>query len=242
MTTSVTAPPWLVYAESQVGYKEGPNNANKFSHDLGYPGEAWCDDFVADSCKQSGHALPSMSPGCTTGARAVIESMNWAKANGLFIPSWEGQPGDQLVYGWDGPGSSAADMHTGFGVKFGARGTTGKGCEGNRSDQVEYTTFVVGESVLLGVIDLNRLLLGKPKITIAPAKPSKVKVIPKAQPKHALHPTNTGPTKAQQAKIDAARKVAKSLKGKTLAPGGGVRKSWRKARDLINRKLAKGSK
>lgn len=236
-----TGRPWLDYAISEVGYREGPGNANKFSRDLGYPPEPWCDDFVADVCLKSGFPLPSMSPGCRTGARAVVESMRWAQAHGLWIRSWQGQPGDQLVYGWDGPGSSPANMHTGFGIRFGERGAVGRGVEGNRGDQVQFTTFTVGERVLLGVIDLNRLLLGRPKITVkeSAAKPQPVSVDP--QPRHPDHPANTGPTRAQRKARRKANRIARDVPRRIKA-GGGVRKAYRHAADRILNALKRGRK
>lgn len=184
MTTK--PPPWLLKAATHIGYREGPNNDNEFGRRQGMNHVPWCDLFVADNCEQSGHPLPSMQPGMKTGAAAVWYSMRFAQENGLWIRSWEARPGDQIVYGWDGPGSTPARMHTGFVEESGPRGTTGHTVEGNRGDAVGRFPFTVGAEVVLGCIDLNRLLLGRDKVHVRPPKPD-------PQPRNPDHPSHTGP-------------------------------------------------
>jgi len=84
-------------------------------------------------------------------------------------------------------------MHTGFVVSSGPKGSTGHTVEGNRGDQVGRFTFTVGSDVVLGTIDLPRLLLGRPKIAVS--KPQAAKT-PTPQPRNPAHPKHTGPTKA----------------------------------------------
>ena len=188
-------PPWLTEALTHVGYKEGPNNHNQFAVDLqpSLDHEPWCDIFVADCCKRSGHPLPSMQPGVASGAAAVYYSIQFAKAHGLWVPSWQADDGFQICYGWNGPTSTPENMHTGFIVSSGPKGSTGHTVEGNRGDMVGRFTFTVGSDVVLGCIDLPRLLLGRPKVTI---KASKSTTSPKPQPRNPAHPAHTGPTKA----------------------------------------------
>lgn len=205
MTDKSTGIPWLDYALRQVGYHEGPNNDNKFGAELNCNHEPWCDLFVACCCKNSGWPLPSMQAGISTGAAAVIDSINYAKTHGLWRPSWEAGAGFQICYGWDGPSSSPDNMHTGLILSSGPKGATGHTVEGNRSDQVERCTFTVGESVVLGTIDLPRLLLPRPTVTIHKPKPT-TKLAP--QPRHPKHPKNTGPTRQQ---TKAARRAARTI-------------------------------
>lgn len=189
----MTQPAWLREAEKHIGYKEGPNNDNRFGKALGLNHEPWCDLFVAWCCEHSGHPLPSMQPGMRTGAAAVAYSIAYAKKHGLWVPSWDAEPGFQICYGWDGPGSTPANMHTGFVVSAGRRGSTGHTVEGNRGDRVGRFTFTVGEDVVLGTIDLPRLLHGRPKVTVK-TKPA---ATPEPQPRNPEHPSHTGPTKKQ---------------------------------------------
>ena len=193
--TKTQHPPWLTYALKQVGYKESANNGNRFARDLqpSLDHEPWCDIFVADSCKQCGHPLPSMQPGVVSGAAAVYYSIQFAKTHNLWVPSWQAGPGFQICYGWNGPTSTPENMHTGFVVSSGPKGSTGHTVEGNRGDQVGRFTFTVGSDVVLGTIDLPRLLLGRPKIAVS--KPQAAKT-PTPQPRNPAHPKHTGPTKA----------------------------------------------
>jgi hypothetical protein len=231
--TKADRPPWLKLALSEVGYKEGAGNRNKFSADLGYPPEPWCDDFVADICKRSGHPLPSMSPGCRTGARAVYRSIGFAKSHNLWVPSWKAGPGFQICYGWAGPHSSPEQMHTGFVVKAGPKGSLGHTVEGNRGDQVERQTFTVGSDVILGTIDLPRLLLGRPQIKIHEPQPARP-VTPEPQPRHPDHPHNTGPGADK-----TARDLSERIDGKRIATH---KRLYRRLRRQITKGLKKGWK
>lgn len=203
----MSKPAWLTTALADVGYREKPVNDNKFGRHFGLNNVPWCDLFVAWSCEKSGHPLPSMQPGMPTGAAAVAYSISYAKGHGLWIPSWHAQPGDQICYGWDGPRSSPEHMHTGLVVSSGAKGTTGHTVEGNRGDQVGRFTFTVGSSVVLGCVDLNRLLAGRPKVVVQPTK-----VKPEPQPRPPEHPTHTGPlTKAERRRVHRMIRWLRSL-------------------------------
>lgn len=190
-------PAWLLEAEKHDGYREGPNNDTIFGKRYNLNHQPWCAMFVSACCADSGHTLPSMQPGMPDGYAAVAYGIQWAKAHGLFIPSWKAQPGDAICYGWDGPSSIPAHMHTGFVVKSGPKGSTGRTIEGNRGDCVGHHTFTAGSSVVLGCIDLNRLLIGRPKVKVSVSKAS-----PEPQPRPAEHPSHTGPlTKRDRRKI-----------------------------------------
>lgn len=94
-------------ANSFVGtvHVSGYNEPNPFSHDLNRPTEAWCGDFVTDVYKRAGVPLPSMQPGCRTGFAYCPDAVNYGRQHpGMVIPSWEAQPGDIVLFDWDGNG------------------------------------------------------------------------------------------------------------------------------------------
>jgi hypothetical protein len=179
----MTKPAWIVEAESHLGFREGANNANPFGKHYNIDHEPWCALFVSFCCEASGHPLPEMQAGMSDGYAGVAIGMDWAKANGFWRPSWEAVCGDAIVYGWNGPSSSPDEMHTGFVVSSGPKGSTGHTIEGNRADQVERQTFTVGSDVVLGTIAITKILASKSK---RPHKPA-------PQPRHPHHPANTGP-------------------------------------------------
>lgn len=195
MVRAMTEPAWLKAALKDVGYREKPGNDNKYGRALGLNKVPWCDLAVTRWCQISGHPLPSMQPGMKTGAASVWYSMRFAQQHGLWHPSWEAKPGWQIVYGWQGPGSPPAEMHTGLIVSSGPNGSTGHTVEGNRGDQVGRFTFTVGSSVVLGAIDLPGLLLGRQRIHVTPPKPD-------PQPRNPHHPKHTGPSPKSKANTD----------------------------------------
>lgn len=177
----MSKPVWLKKAESQIGFKEKPVNLTKFGRYYGLDGQPWCALFLSWCFATSKHPLPSMQAGLKNGFAAAVAGMQYAKEHGAWRPSWDAEPGDIVVYGWDGPGSSWERMHVGLVVRSGAKGSVGHTVEGNRGDCVARHTFIVGERVVLGTIDVKKLL----KVT---AKPD---VLP--QPRNPDHPTHTGP-------------------------------------------------
>src|SRR3954466_4719828 len=112
-------PPWLAQAEAELGFHEKAGNDTKFGKFYGLNGQPWCAMFVSWACVRSGNPLPSMQPGMPNGYASVWYGMQFAKANHLWRPSWKAEPGDVIVYGWNGPGSAPEDMHTGFIVSSG---------------------------------------------------------------------------------------------------------------------------
>lgn len=178
-------PVWLARAIKEIGYVEKPTNVTKYGEHYGLNGNPWCAMFLSWSCLKSGKPLPSMQPGMPDGYAAVVYAMQWAKAHHLWRPSWEAAPGDAIVYGWAGPSSSPANMHTGLIVESGPRGATGRTVEGNRDNRVGRWEFTVGEENVLGTIALTQVLA--PQRIIIP------KPVPEPQPRPADHPDNTGP-------------------------------------------------
>lgn len=224
-------PAWLARAEKDIGYEEKPVNLTKFGRHYKLNGNPWCAMAVSYWCWAVEKPLPSMQPGMADGYAAVVYGMQWAKAHGLWRPSWEAEPGDAIVYGWDGPNSTPANMHTGLIVESGAQGATGSTVEGNRDNRVGRWNFTVGERNVLGSIALTKLLTPA-KIVIQPPK-----VEP--QPRNPEHPSNTGPL--ADSTITEARDLAERLedradRGKATS-GGGSRKLLRRLRSAIRRAL-----
>jgi hypothetical protein len=164
------------------------------------------------------------------GYAAVIYGMQWAKAHGLWRPSWEAAPGDAIVYGWDGPYSSAANMHTGLVVHAGANGATGATIEGNRDNRVGRWTFTVGERNVLGTIALSKLL-APAKITLAPATAE-------PQQREPSHPTNSGPL--ADSTIAKAKELSDRLEDrKKHVEGRRSRRVLRRLRDAVRHALSR---
>jgi hypothetical protein len=219
---------------THLGYHETPVNQTPFGKHYSLDGEPWCALFVSYCFEKSGHPLPVMQAGMKNGYAAVIYAMQYAEKHGCWRPSWEAEAGDIIVYGWDGAKSSPDEMHTGFIVSSGPSGSTGHTIEGNRGDQVEKQTFVVGADVVLGTVDVKKLLG-------LPAKPTldEPTVQPKPQPRSVKHPTNSGPTPLDvdtQAMVEALSDHLKR-RTSTVAPGGGVRKEMRALITLLHEAL-----
>lgn len=186
------ATPWIKEAESHLGFREGPNNANPFGVHYGIPNQPWCALFVSFCLQASGHPLPVMQAGMADGYAGVWIGMEWAKANGYWRPSWNAERGDAIVYGWRGAASGPSDCHTGFITDPGhGKGTTAKTIEGNRADQVERQSYVVGSSDVLGTIWVTKIVADLEAAKKAHRPHPKPK--PSPQPRHPHHPTNTGP-------------------------------------------------
>lgn len=222
-----TGRPWLDYMLSRVGYREGPNNDTEFGRHYGLNHEPWCAMCVSYCCEHAGTPLPVMQPGLKNGYAAVVYGIEYAKKNNLWIPSWKAQPGDAICYGWNGPNSTPDHMHTGLIVSSGPKGSLGHTVEGNRGDQIGRFTFTVGSDVVLGCIDLNRLLLGRQKIAVSGGKAPRVK--PEAQPRRPQHPQHTGPGTDKR-----ARDLSERINGKRIATH---KRLYRRLRRQITRGL-----
>jgi hypothetical protein len=226
----MSKPAWLKEAESHLGFKEGSNNENPFGDHYNIPNQPWCALFVSFCCHKVGTPLPSMQSGMSDGYAGVFLGMEWAKANDFWRPSWKAEPGDAIVYGWDGPDSSSTEMHTGFIVSSGEKGTTGHTIEGNRADQVERQTFTVGADIVLGTIAITKILAAKDPIVS--------KAIP--QPRSPEHPMTTGPTILSEVTSHDLDIITRKLSHRThpVMAGGGERKRLRAAADEIERVLS----
>lgn len=86
----------LAWFRSQIGYKEGKGNANKYSTMMGRPPESWCADFIDAGFKSCGALdLITNSASCTAMYRGM-KSLEVSK-NNL-------KPGDIVFFDWDRSG------------------------------------------------------------------------------------------------------------------------------------------
>jgi hypothetical protein len=226
-------PPWLVQAEGELGFHEGANNDNKFGKFYGINHQPWCAMFCSWACATSGHPLPVMQPGMRDGFAGVSYAMHFAQTNGFWRHSWDAEPGDLIIYGWNGPGSLPEDMHVGFVVSSGPRGTTGHTIEGNRADQVERQTFTVGERVVLGTVALSKMLLEQSS--------GGLHVMADVQPRHPDHPHHSGPTPLSALCQAEAVHLTSRLEARDhpIAAGGGERKALVRLQEAIDTALAR---
>jgi hypothetical protein len=107
---------------------EGYNGPNPFSADLSRPSEAWCGDFVTDIYKRAQIPLPSMQPGCRTGFAYCPDAVNYGRARQATRWSWQAQPGDIVLFDWDGNGlADHTEIATGYqdGALFTVGGNSG---------------------------------------------------------------------------------------------------------------------
>jgi uncharacterized protein YukE/cell wall-associated NlpC family hydrolase len=126
-------------ARGELGYQEGPGNANKYG-----PSAAWCSSFATWVWKQAGVDIPSMP---FTG-----DVYNWGEQHGLAYGTdnlGQARPGDVLLFG-TGPESPSTSTH--IGVVETVDGDQVTLIEGNSSDQVQRVTHTLsGETFYGGV-------------------------------------------------------------------------------------------
>jgi hypothetical protein len=115
-------------AASQNGTKESPPNTNKTKYGewYGMNGVHWCAIFVSWVYDQAGHPLGQIdSP---KGYHYCPSAYNFWKRNNRITK--DPQPGDIVLYDWEGDGLS---NHTGIFVAWVKPGETFKAWEGNTS-------------------------------------------------------------------------------------------------------------
>lgn len=88
-----TAQTLLTWFKSQIGYKEGKGNANKYSTIMGRPPESWCADFI-DAGFKSCNALNLItnSASCTAMYRGMRDrevSKNSLRAGDIVFFDWD---------------------------------------------------------------------------------------------------------------------------------------------------------
>ena len=132
----------LAEARSQVGYREGAGNSNKFSTAMGRPAEAWCADFVSYVARQGGAKTVN-----TASAQGIADQL--AKQG-----RWKGrnnpQPGDAVTFNWSGSGGWANHVGLVDSVYRQNGQTYIRTIEGNSSDGVRYRTYPANSRVING--------------------------------------------------------------------------------------------
>jgi peptidoglycan DL-endopeptidase CwlO len=122
-------------ARSQLGYHEGPGNANKYG-----PTGYWCSNFATWVWQKSGVEIGILP---FTG-----DVYNWGRERGLAYHSLEkARPGDVLLFG-TGPQSPTTSTHIGI-VESVHDGQVTL-IEGNSADQVRRVTHPLSPSVFYG--------------------------------------------------------------------------------------------
>lgn len=113
------------YALKQVGYKESAGNANKYSHDLGRPAEAWCADFVVWCAKASGNLTAILN------SASCIEIEMWARKHGYVVPVNLIKRNDLVIFDFSKKGVAE---HIGISLGYNSNTHLIDTVEGNTSD------------------------------------------------------------------------------------------------------------
>jgi uncharacterized protein YukE len=124
-------------ARGELGYQEGPGDANKYG-----PSAAWCSSFATWVWKQSGVDIPSLP---FTG-----DVYNWGEERGLAYGAdslGQARPGDVLLFG-TGPESPSTSTH--IGIVESVDGDQVTMIEGNSSDQVQRVTHTLSGDTFYG--------------------------------------------------------------------------------------------
>ncbi len=117
----------LDVARGELGYEEGPGDANKYG-----PSAAWCSSFATWVWRESGVDIPSLP---FTG-----DVYTWGQERGLAYDAGDlgqARPGDVLLFG-SGPESTSTSTH--IGIVESVDGDQVTLIEGNSSDRVQRVT------------------------------------------------------------------------------------------------------
>lgn len=144
-------------AAGEIGYREGPNNENKFGKWYGMNNVAWCYIFCQWVFAHAGTPLPFRTAYCPAGA-------NWARQNGVWRPSTQCERGDLIIFDWTGTGM-AATSHTHIGIVESHAGSSIQTIEGNRGDAVGRHSYVAGARDIAGTINCQPLFAFHPHPT-----------------------------------------------------------------------------
>jgi len=96
-------------ALSKVGYKETPKNKTEFGEWFGLDGLAWCGIFVSWCYFKANYSLGTID--YTKGFAGCLFALNYFKKRGEVVTFEQAQPGDIVIYDWDGNGKPD---HTGI--------------------------------------------------------------------------------------------------------------------------------
>lgn len=89
-------------AVPELGYKEIPAGSNKTKYGkwFGFDGVAWCAMFVSWVYDRAGFPLGNI--GFTKGFAGCQSGFDFFKKKGWIIPSSQAQPGDIVLFDWNG--------------------------------------------------------------------------------------------------------------------------------------------
>lgn len=122
------------WALSQVGYREGANNDNKYGKDYGYNKVSWCCIFIWDDFNKN-NASDLFYGGKKTASCTTL--YNWAKKNGQTVTPANVRAGDIVFFDWDNSGDCD---HVGVCVSrsgntvYTVEGNTSSGNSGSQSN------------------------------------------------------------------------------------------------------------
>lgn len=174
-------------AQSQLGYREGPNNDNKFGIWWGLDNQPWCDLFTSWVFHTAGAPRPSEQIPGREGSASVNYTQRYWAARGLFRPSTESEVGDLILFDWTGAEDGHDWNQTHIGIIVGRSGSTLTTIEGNTSDHVHgdgvYTKqWTAGGNLIWGTCNMQALIAsGKgtpPAPTPLPPKPQPTAYVP----------------------------------------------------------------
>ena len=128
-------------AKTQVGYKEGANNNNKYGAWYGQNNVSWCAHFVVWCARQAN--VPS----------SIIAATGWACADDLKVPyysrgSYTPKSGDLIFFNY--PDTTATWDHVGIVESVNTAGGTVTTIEGNASDAVKRNTYNLSNTSIRG--------------------------------------------------------------------------------------------
>lgn len=178
-------------ALAEDGYHDnlGYDEVNKYAEYFGISfGIAYCDIFVAWAFAQAGLPLPDMhgiGVPLSSGAQYCPDSWNYAVNHGATRNSWEAQPGDQVIFNWNGDsaplgGESHTEIVTSYDASTGWLFTVGGNSGPSNVDGFRGTGGVhrhawfcpaeTGNSLIQGVIDTSKLVTfsAKDNFTLTP--------------------------------------------------------------------------
>ncbi|GAA3037369.1 CHAP domain-containing protein [Actinokineospora globicatena] len=122
-------------AAGQLGYHEGPGNANKYG-----PAAAWCSSFATWVWRRAGVNIPLLP---FTG-----DVFTWGKGKGLaYRDLTRARPGDVLLFG-TGPQNTATSTHIGIVERVDGNRVTL--IEGNAGDAVQRRTHTLSHNTFYG--------------------------------------------------------------------------------------------
>ncbi|MBQ3094725.1 MAG: hypothetical protein IJC52_06100 [Clostridia bacterium] len=131
----------VAVAKTQVGYKEGDNNYNKYGKSFGYPNEAWCGFFLSWCARQAN--IPTAVIPTSGMASAFGKIGTFHERTSGYIP----QRGDLMLYG-----ERNDAYHVSIVEKYTASTKTVTVIDGNWSDKVSNHSTTMDNAEVAGFV------------------------------------------------------------------------------------------